>query len=636
MTVNRPALALFGLVIWGAQAGSLSLAPGRSPYDTAVLLALLTAFALLLTIGAALLTGALARYGRTWVTVAGWALIFLAAAVAAFDGISYSWLRLHLSDSLSMLYWYVRANPVGISAKLAGLAAGAGLFVAAAIAAAIAAERIGRRAPRRAPRALVLALCAAAVVFAALDAAAARTLSSQAYHARRHALLVPQIVPAGDSRSGDYLFVIEAPAIRQLSPLESGRAQLERITPASVAEPLNVFFFVVESLRADTARSPVMPALAALAPQALSGRVQAAGGNCTFISWVSLLHGVNPVYWTVRLRQPRHEGAAPVAALKRAGYRTHAYSSYELNYFGSDRALFGSDLALADEIAGQQALSEGLDRPNVAELDVRVFEQLRESARRQGATGRNLYFAFLGALHHNYEWPRDFVPPFQPFMPDADVVLRGMRPSQAPLLRARYDNAARFTDELFARFFAFLDDSGLRANSIVVIAGDHGEEFMEEGRLVHSSSLNRYQVETPVMVFLPPAMRASVPGPPGGRALASHADVFPTVMRALGLDDDIAGLMTGTPLMDEDTFAVSALCSTHEPERLLLQTPGSKLLMEFDGIQKRGYSLFARELRGIALLDARYQRLEPQPPGASVLARPDIRKALSAFIEPRR
>ena len=633
MTVNRPALALFGLVIWGALAGSLWRAPGLSSYDTVVLVGLLTAFALLLTIGAALLTGALERHGRRSVTLAGWVLVFLAAAVAACDAISYYWLSLHLTDSVLMLYWYVRANPVGISAKLAGLAAWSGLLIAAAIAAAIVAERIGRRAPRRSSRALALAVCAAAAVFVALDAAAARTVSLQAYHARRHALLVPQIVQAGDSRSDDYLFVIEAPAIRQLPPLEEGRAQLEAITPASVAEPLNVFFFVVESLRADTARSPVMPALAALAPQALSGRVQAAGGNCTFISWVSLMHGVNPAYWTVRLRQPRHEGSAPVAALKRAGYRTHAYSSYELSYFGADRALFGSDLALADEIMGQEALSQGLDSPNVAELDVRVFERLRESASRHGATGRNLYFAFLGAMHHNYEWPRDFRPPFTPFMSDADVVLRGMRPSQAPLLRARYDNAARFTDGLFDRFFAFLDDARLREHSIVVIAGDHGEEFMEEGRLVHSSALNRYQIETPIMVFLPPAMHASLPERPAGRSVASHADAFPTVMRALGLDDDIAGLMTGTPLMDEDTFAVSALCSTNEPERLLVQTPESKLLVEFDGIRKRGYSLFARELRGIALLDARYQRMDPPAHGAGVLARRDIRAALSSFLE---
>jgi hypothetical protein len=94
--------------------------------------------------------------------------------------------------------------------------------------------------------------------------------------------------------------------------------------------------------------------------------------------------------------------------------------------------------------------------------------------------------------------------------------------------------------------------------------------------------------------------------------------------------------MTGTPLMNgagpEST--VSAHCSTHSPDRLLVQTASSKLVLEFDGMQKRGHALFARELRGAALLDGGYRVIarRASDAGPPVLDRPDIRAALSRFI----
>lgn len=622
MRVNGPALSLFGACVWCGQALSLSGASDRSSFDLVLLLFLITAFTLVSMLGAALLLNAV---GGRWRIVA-WTGIFLVAAACVCDAVSYSWLRLHLDDSLRMLYWYVQANPVGIATKLMGLTVAAILLLAAAAAIGIIASRFDARSRRWRRRHVVAVAAAAVAMFLAADVLAARQLTPTGHQLRRYALLVPEVA-AGAVRGG--AAEIEAPRFRQLPAVESARTQIERITPQRIETPLNVFFFVVESMRADTAASSVMPFLSALADQALPARATVAGGNCTHVSWVSLLHGVNPVYWTVRLRQPQHDGAVAVQALVRAGYRVHAYSPYDLTYFGADRALFGSDLQLVDEIAGQAALSEGLSDPNIAELDERVFERLQQAAARTGQTRRNLYFAFLGALHHGYEWPRTFAPPFSPFLPDGNIVLRGMRASSAPLLKARYDNAARFTDTMFERFFAFLDATGLRETSMVVIAGDHGEEFLETGNLVHSSALNNYQVETPILIVLPPSMRATLAANPD--RFATHADVFPTVLDVIGLDADVQGLMTGSSLLDPDggRFATSAHCSTHGPERLLVQTPSTKVLLEVDGVQKRGYSLFARALRATGMLDAAYRPIALDP---DVLARPDVRDALSAFV----
>ena len=632
MTVNLAALALFSLLVWAAQCAALHPLFAYPPLDAVLLLFIVTAGTAVLAVSASALTAVVSRLGRRSLDAAAWSLLLIGAAAIACDALSYSWLRLHLDDSVQMLYWYVRINPVGIGPKLAALAAGLVLIVVAAVGSAVATGMLSRRVAWlmwRTTRFRLAALGGVALAaWGAGEVLAARALSTSGFEARTSALALPGLAESMRDRGGEELFSIDSPRLRQLPGVADGRERLDRITPSSVTKPLNVFIFIVESLRADMLAPETMPALTARRSQALSGVLPAAGGNCTHVSWTSLLHGVNPLYWTLKLHQPNPDGAVPLIALRRAGYRVHAFSSYELNYFGSDRALFGPGGALADEVSGQRALAASHPDANVAELDVAVFEELQARAAKDGATGRNVYFGFLDALHHGYEWPRTFQPIFEPFLPLAEVTMGGMKAQNAELLRARYKNAARFTDGLFEQFFAFLDASGLRENSIVVVTGDHGEEFMEEGHLAHSSALNRYQLETPILIFMPDGTRGMSMPP-----LVSHADVFPTVLQELGLYEDLSDLMTGTPLQDADAgrSAISAGCSTSTPDHLLVQTPASKLVIEFDGIQKRGFAIFARRLRGVALLDDRYRPIDPAR-GLPALERPDLRNALSAFV----
>ena len=634
--VSWPALLLFALLVWAGQAAPVFSSLPQGGRDLTLLLAVVTALTAFLTACLAVAGAAAARFRRP-VAVAVWTVAYIAGGVFACNALSYSWLALHLDESLVMLYWYTQANPVGIATKLGGLAIGSAMMVAAAAALAYWLATAGHHVARMTQarfRPLLATVFACLVCWLGTETIAARLMSTSGFDVRRDAIWVPAALTPPARANDDSLFTVDAPRFVQLPSAAAGRDQLDKITPVSVPAPLNVFFFIVESLRADTAASSVMPALASRRADALTASLQVAGGNCTHVSWASLLHGVNPLYWTVKLHQPESDGSIPLIALKRAGYRLHAYSSYELNYFGADRAMFGRDLGLIDESMGQRALTARYPGRNVAGLDEAVFEQMMASAQRNAGNGRNLYFGFLGALHHAYEWPEGFVPPFQPFLPASDIVLRGMQASSAELLRARYNNAARFTDGLFERFFAFLDARGLRENSIVVIAGDHGEEFMEEGHLVHSSAFNRYQLESPLLIFLPPSMgvgsdRRPVP-------IASHADVFPTVLDALGLQTAVGGLMTGTSLLDGTgpDSVVSAHCSTHSPDRLLVQTVSSKLVIELDGVQKRGHALFARRMRGAALLDANYGVMarRASEAGTPVLERADIRAALARFI----
>ena len=54
-----------------------------------------------------------------------------------------------------------------------------------------------------------------------------------------------------------------------------------------------------------------------------------------------------------------------------------------------------------------------------------------------------------------------------------------------------YDAELLWTDSQLERLFAFLRDSGLSENTIVIPVADHGEEFMEHGDWGHAHNLYR-------------------------------------------------------------------------------------------------------------------------------------------------
>ena len=85
------------------------------------------------------------------------------------------------------------------------------------------------------------------------------------------------------------------------------------------------------------------------------------------------------------------------------------------------------------------------------------------------------------------------------------------------------------------------------SNTIVIVTGDHGEEFYERGRLAHRGALNDEQTRVPFIL--------SIPGQQGREiaSLTSHLDVVPTLLEQLGVNvaPQACGpgrsLLSGTP-----------------------------------------------------------------------------------------
>ena len=67
----------------------------------------------------------------------------------------------------------------------------------------------------------------------------------------------------------------------------------------------------------------------------------------------------------------------------------------------------------------------------------------------------------------------------------------------------RYRQEVRYSDEQLGRVWASLEKSGLLETTIVIISGDHGEEFREHGGVRHKSTVYSEVTRVPLLVWLP-------------------------------------------------------------------------------------------------------------------------------------
>jgi len=94
-----------------------------------------------------------------------------------------------------------------------------------------------------------------------------------------------------------------------------------------------------------------------------------------------------------------------------------------------------------------------------------------------------------------------------------------------------YDLGIGYIDEQLQRFIEKLRKDGLYDSSLIVITADHGENFLEHGRFLHSQGLYDSMTQVPLLIKLPG-------GAFGGTRItfpASIVDIAPTILATTGL-----------------------------------------------------------------------------------------------------
>jgi arylsulfatase A-like enzyme/Flp pilus assembly protein TadD len=172
------------------------------------------------------------------------------------------------------------------------------------------------------------------------------------------------------------------------------------------------------------------------------------------------------------------------------------------------------------------------------------FNRLQESNLEEMERPGNLVAdVTLDWLSKNYQkefflWMHLYDPHF-PYHPPA--------PFAAEYKDQPYDGEIAFADAQVGRLIRFLKSKGLYTNTLIVLAGDHGESLGEHGERTHGFFIYNATLHVPFIIRLParsPGMGTTVTG------LVNLADLMPTVLQALqiGIPPQVQGVSL-LPLM---------------------------------------------------------------------------------------
>jgi len=340
----------------------------------------------------------------------------------------------------------------------------------------------------------------------------------------------------------------------------SGKIDYPATPEQPFTKPLNIVWLVAESWRADVLTPQIMPITTRFAQKSQQFLEHYSGGNGTRMGMFSQFYGLYGSYWFDFLSATRPP--LMMEMIRKNGYAMQAYTSSRFSYPEFDKTIFAG---FAD--SQLQSFTEGAgwerDRKNVGDM-----LQFIESAKAPFFS-----FMFFESAHANYYFPdesvieSDYIEDFNYLTVDIE--------NSIERIRARYINATHHLDSQLGRVFDALEAQGLLDTTIVIVTGDHGEEFMENGRWGHNSTFSQEQIRVPLLVH--------VPGQAAGQEaqMTSHLDLPATVLAALGVDLDPATYSYGSNLLAADYARDYTVASDWHGNTLI--TPDVKMVFSKKG-----------------------------------------------------
>ncbi len=300
------------------------------------------------------------------------------------------------------------------------------------------------------------------------------------------------------------------------------------VTPPK--KPMNIVWMVSESLRADMLEPEIMPATWAFAAKAHRFSNHYSGSNSTRMGVFSMFYGLYGNFWFPFLESRR--GPVIFDVLKDQNYQWRFFSSQKLSYPEFDKTVF-SDIPAENMQSYIQGKGWQRDRKNVT--DMIEFLSHRDPAR------PFMSYMFFESPHARYYFPKESVIR-EPYLEDFNYATMDLK-NDMPLIKNRYINSVHHLDSQLARVLKYLEEEQLLDNTIVIITGDHGEEFNEFGHWGHGSSLNDSQTRVPAVIWIPETGSSVV------NQLTSHLDIIPTLLPRLGVENPASDYSLGYDML---------------------------------------------------------------------------------------
>jgi len=453
------------------------------------------------------------------------------------DSFVFSLFRFHLNGTVFSLLLGDAADEVFVFDYGVYLTAAA-LLLSTIVVAYLAASLAWRMVCRvsRHPRGIVLGLSLLAVFmaenlwFAWADAMEDLEITSQAH-------LYPLYQP---TRAQDF-FVSQ----NMVNPeRERKRVKLKTGTVAYPKQPLtckpqvrkpDIYLIVLESWRYGETAEKVVPNIHRFSEQALQFTHHYSGGNNTRTGIFSIFYGLPATYWESFLDE--RIGAVFVDQLVSQQYDLAIYASAKLTSPEFDRTIFANVSKLRT-----QTMADG-----VYERDVRATDDFVQHVQETDSARPMFGFLFYDAPH-SFKYDLEFDNSFEPAAPEVDYFELDNDTDPLPYLNL-YRRSLRSVDKQLGRALAAIRKSGRWDHAIIIVTGDHSQEFNDNGLGFwgHNGNFTDAQIRVPLLIKWPGRERRLYD------YTTTHYDLVPTLLQeALGCDNPPKDYSVGNSLFSAE------------------------------------------------------------------------------------
>jgi uncharacterized protein len=310
----------------------------------------------------------------------------------------------------------------------------------------------------------------------------------------------------------------------------------------------NILYLLVDSARADALRPEVMPNVWRWKEEALWLTNHYSTGHATREGVFGALYGLPANYLPYAARQQR--GAPLLDVLLGLNYDMEILSCTSLSFPLCKLTIFSR---VTNRITDEWSCPrEGRDAAMTDEF-LRYLK--KRAAPESGGAGPFFGFLFYDASHLPYYCPREFqLHPADEATPNINYAHYLVDPSASKEAVQYYQNGLHYVDSQIARVIDELKAENIYDNTIIILAGDHGEEFGEHGHFGHGNAFSRDQTQPLSLVRFP----GRAPGI--STRMTSSVDFVPSILTWMGATNAVSDYSTGFDL-SQDNDRTFVLCS---------------------------------------------------------------------------
>jgi len=295
--------------------------------------------------------------------------------------------------------------------------------------------------------------------------------------------------------------------------------------------PIHIFIFASDSVRNDVLNPTITPNIIHFSKKSLWFTNNRSGGNATRFGIFTLFYGLNSSYWFTFLNAKN--GPVFFKVLKQLKYDIGIFSSTDTSWPEFKQTVyFDIQNNIHDQFSGLPW-----------EKDKYLTDTWLKWIDDKNGSQPIFSFVFLDAPHGN-SYPKNFAK----FQPDGEGTINYATASKEDrtLLFNQYKNAVYYSDYLIGQMINKLKAKGFYKNSIIIFTSDHGQEYYEFGLLGHNSAFNIAQTNSPLIIKMPDTTPQKID------FLTSSIDLIPTLMKKIGVTNNLSDFSNAKDLLDEN------------------------------------------------------------------------------------